>query len=254
MKNKKIKIPRLIMIIIGLMAISFIIIFLLKMNGSSSINNINSYDNTVDLKQDDETEILISNENSYLIDNDRDYDWYYDQYECGDDRYGACVPTTISMVLRWRSEEYTLSLEEFLNKYHPGDNSNMSYLEMETIFENEEVDFIESKNYEIDDIVSYLKEDSIAVILLDMTKIDNQDYSESKIGKYYSTDYVAYHSIIIKGYTLIDDIEYFQVYDPIGGSYVSNDGSKKGINQMYNALQIYNAIKNGYRKIWIING
>lgn len=252
MKKKKTEIRRLI--IIGLMVISLIIILLLKLNGSNSSNNNISYDNTDNLKQEDNTKILINNDNSYLIENDRDYDWYYDQYEHGEGRYGACVAATISMVFRWRNEEYTLSLEEFLNKYHPDNNSGMSYLEMETIFENEAVDFIESKNYEIDDIVSYLKEGSIAVILLDMTKIDNQDYSESKIGKYYSTDYVAYHSIIIKGYTLIDDIEYFQVYDPIGGNYINSDGSRKGINQMYNASQIYNAINNGYRKIWIING
>ena len=46
------------------------------------------------------------------VSNNRDYDWYVDQYNTGKSNSVNCGPTSIEMAMMWKNKEHTLTVGE----------------------------------------------------------------------------------------------------------------------------------------------
>ena len=185
--------------------------------------------------------------------NNVNHEWYIDQISTGPHAYVNCGPASVTMAIKWSNQSFTKTAEDARNTYrsdggwwYTGDIRN--YLN-----DNHASHFI--ANYDTGDLKDQLDHGNIAILCLDMYYVryyfGNTDW---RIDKYYVTQSSGWgHFIVVKGYKIVDEIIWFEVYDPWSLGITNNDGSLKGRNRYYRGEDLLQATDIWWKYMFVVN-
>lgn len=165
--------------------------------------------------------------------NNVDYDWYYDQSGTGPHSDVNCGPTTVTMAIKWFDEQFSKTPEDARKFYKSsggwwGTSNITGYLDKYSVNNST----IELNN--ADSLIDEIEKGNIIILCLDMFYIRNSTNDRWRIDKFYSTRDANWgHFIILKGYKLVNNQLFFEVYDSnsFGARYF--DRSFKGKDRYY---------------------
>jgi len=172
--------------------------------------------------------------------NNVDYDWYMDQMGTGQYSVINCGPTTVTMAIKWYNKQFSKTPEDARNTYTSSGYWNgdhiRSYLNKYSVTNSTIA--IDSP----DSLINEIENGNIIILLLDMTNIRNERNEQWHSDKFYKN--VRGHFIILKGYKLVDNELFFEVYDPNSFGAVYNDRSLKGKDRYYRFSDLDKATNN----------
>ncbi len=176
--------------------------------------------------------------------NNTNYEWYMDQMGTGSCSSVNCGPTSATMAIKWFSETFDKTPEDARNTY---------YLDCGWWYTNNIIDYLDkytvnNKTISItttDVLINELDNDNIMILCLDMYYIRKQEADEMHVDKFYSAENTGWgHFIVIKGYKKVDDITFFEVYDPCCFGKLYSNNTLKGKDRYYRDEDINLATNN----------
>lgn len=181
------------------------------------------------------------------VSNDKDYEWYVDQYSTGRNAELNCGPTVIEMVSKWQNENTLITTEYIVDKYIP-DEKNYLGVTQYTLY-----NWLKENNINVTSISEITEEaltreldnGHLLIAALDMRDIKYNPNSEERVGEYFDFSTVAgsaYHYIIIKGYKEVDRKMYFEAYDPASVTQTYNNGQLIGKDRYYESDELIKAM------------
>lgn len=178
--------------------------------------------------------------------NNQDYEWYLDQGSTGSYSYNNCGPASTTMAAKWSNPSFTKTPEDARAAYRPTGgwwytNDIDNYLN-----DNGIPHFIASLSATSSGtqliLTTQLDKGNIAILCLDMYYIRSEAYPIKRIDKFYVANSVGWgHFIVVKGYRMVDEQLYFEVYDPYCFNKTYSDGTLKGKNRYYRLSDIFPA-------------
>lgn len=185
----------------------------------------------------------LKGEQTESVSNDRDYDWYIDQYSTG--LYGNvnCVPTSVTMALKWVNKDYSGTVEELRNEYVNRYDLQSGWINnyaLRALRENGAECFLTEYNLTEEKLKNYIKEGNIVLTNLNTGAITYNPNSEERVGHRF--DGASDHMLIVKGYKVVDGKLYFELYDPSSAGQKYNDGTYIGVNRYYLGSELIEGI------------
>jgi hypothetical protein len=182
--------------------------------------------------------------------NERPYNWYIDQGDTGTYSGNNCGPSASVMAGLWQDEDFEYTPQEARGEFRSSGG---------WWFTDDIKDFFKKHNvsYEVDDfdgsheLIETLQEGNIILLCIDTSYIEDKDDTDSYFGKFYNYD--GGHFLIVKGYTYIEGILYFEVYDSNCWGETYSDGSPKGKGRLYAFDDLEEAIEVWWDNYFIIN-
>jgi hypothetical protein len=181
--------------------------------------------------------------------NDREYLWFYDQAETGIHSGNNCGPTSIAMVGRWVDQNFSLTGEDIRKDFRPlggwwyGEDINGSLEKYSIVYQ---MKTIQDKF----DLMFIIDAGNIAIINNNMDVIPRNTNENQRTNRFY--DYVTGHYFILKGYIIVDNKTYFEVYDPNNWGATYSDGTPKGLNRYYEADSLLKSMLQWYDQAVVI--
>jgi hypothetical protein len=202
-------------------------------------------------------EILgLGREESEYISLNRDYDWYVDQYEY---RLGYLYndgPACAVMAAKWADADFPLSLTDAREAYKNNGRGYAGRWRFDDISS-----FLHDNNipcqidYDISllNMKDHLDNGNILIVYISTWYISYNNIEAQRTGKYYSSfsgrsvnptsiRASARHFIILKGYRIVDEKTFFEVYDPFG-AWLYADGTPKGQDRYYLAAEVFDGME-----------
>lgn len=173
------------------------------------------------------------------VSNNVDYVWYIDQQNTGIYSDANCGPTCATMAIKWANRYFTKTLEDARNAYRSSGGPWYTSDITNYLSDNNIAHYV-AAFVQLSDLVSKLDNGNIVILCLDIYYVrEHLGKSEWRIDKFYST-YAkdSGHCIIVKGYKKVDDIVWFEVYDPASWGRKYNDGTLKGLDRYYRSEDI----------------
>ena len=174
--------------------------------------------------------------------NDVDYEWYINQSATGEYSEINCGPTCITMACKWANPNFTKTVEEARNDYLHLSTKGWSWFLMDNYLINNKIDYERDTLSDEIFLKSVIDNGNICIVGLDMYYI-RETYTniEWRIDRFYDAPMYSGHFIIVKGYKIVDDITWFEVYDPNSGWQTYIDGTFCGKDRYYRGAEIINA-------------
>jgi hypothetical protein len=151
------------------------------------------------------------------VSNNRNYEWYFDQGNTGIYSNINCGPTCATMAIKWADSTFSKTPEDARNELDSNggeweDTVLNKYLTQSNI-PFKKIVLGPSEDSTRDILVNHLDSGRIIVLLLNMSRIRiNSSGINTRVDKFYGTG--TGHYIVVKGYRMLDDEFYFEVYDP----------------------------------------
>jgi len=169
------------------------------------------------------------------------YNWYIDQKNTGRYSDENCGPTCATMVIKWSNQSFSKTTEDARNKYLAGGGWWYTDNITDYLSDNNTENYIASLNEPIQ-LINQLKMGNIAILCLDMYYVRYEEKREWHIDKFYNTKSEGWgHFIVVKGYKIVDEIVWLEVYDPNSWNVRYGDGSLKGCDRYYRSEDIMKA-------------
>jgi len=186
--------------------------------------------------------------------NNVSYEWYIDQINTGTYSYVNCGPACVTMSIKWSNPNFTKTTENARNTYRP--NGGWWYTSdiINYLNDNHTSHYVSSLA-NATSLINQLKDGNIAILCLDMyyVRYHTKD-PEWHIDKFYSTTSPEWgHFIVVKGYKIVDDIIWFEVYDPWSLNVRYSDGSLKGRDRYYRSEDIIKATNVWWKYMIVVN-
>jgi uncharacterized protein YnzC (UPF0291/DUF896 family) len=182
------------------------------------------------------------------VSNNREYDWYIDQFNTGESSDVNCGPTSIEMVMKWKSKDSSITAEEIRNKYLLQERYGMELSQVASCLKDNNITIRFLQDVTEEKLKDELKLGNIIIVGMDLSYIPYNMITEERVGKYFdgNTD----HYVVIKGYKVVDDKLYFETYDPgsLNNKYI--DGTPIGRDRYYLAKELVKATV--FYKDWMI--
>jgi len=178
---------------------------------------------------------------TYDHSNNVNYEWYIDQATTGVHRNMNCGPACATMVCKWANPDFTKTAEEARNAY-PDVGPGWTYSTVENyLMDNEIVYTSVGWLYNANDIKNILDSGHIGIMGLNMFDVSMATGNpEWRKDRFYSASPGMGHFIVIKGYKIVDEITWFEVYDPWSYYARYDDGSLKGRDRYYKGSELVN--------------
>lgn len=182
------------------------------------------------------------------VSNNRDYDWYIDQFNTGESSAVNCGPTSIEMAMKWKNKDLSITAEDIRNKYLLQDDNGMELSQIASCLKENSVNIRFLYDVTEEKLKNELKAGNIVIVGMNMSYISYNMVNEERVGKYFEGDY--FHYIVIKGYKVVDDKLYFETYDPGSFNYKYIDGTPIGKDRYYLVGELIRAI--GWYSNWMV--
>lgn len=184
------------------------------------------------------------------VSNDRDYEWYVDQRTTGTYWNVNCGPTSVEMAGRWSDENFAYTAEDARASYRP--TGGWWYdIDIQGALNQFSIPNVASTITASSDMISLLDDGKILLVNPDMSKLTYQRDLAFHTERFYKD--VTGHYLIIKGYVIVDEISFFEVYDPWSVGVKYSNGVLKGKNRYYTAASLTNSLLSWYTKIYAIS-
>ncbi|MCM1992325.1 Ig-like domain-containing protein [Oceanirhabdus seepicola] len=181
---------------------------------------------------------------------DTNYEWYIDQGNTGEYSENNSGPAVAVMAKKWLNKDLDISVKRSREIYYPG-GDEWFLVTLIDFFNEFSVPASVSENVNKDDIKKQIDDDNIVIAYIDPKYIPYETDEDSHVNRYKLQ--VKKHYIIIKGYIVVDDKLYYEVYDPYNFGSVYKDGKPKGKDRFYYEEDLINSIKNTWDNIVIIS-
>lgn len=184
------------------------------------------------------------------VSNDKEYDWYVDQANTGKYSSTNCGPASAEMLGKWADENFQGYAEEARN-LHYGDDGGWFTEDVQNYLKSYGIESKMHLNVTKEFIISQLDKGNIMLLGIKSGEISiNEDSYEEHVDRFYWGS--SGHFIIVKGYIVVDDKMYFEVYDPNSWNETYSDGTYKGKDRYYKEEEVIRASKVWYDKLLII--
>ena len=186
--------------------------------------------------------------------NNVSYEWYIDQGNTGVHSYVNCGPASVTMAIKWSNQNFTKTTEDARKTRLP--NGGWWYTDdIINYLNSNQTSHFTAALTNTGQIVSQLNSGNIAILCLDAYYIRySQTYPEWRTDKFYVTENPEWgHFIVVKGYKIVDDIIWFEVYDPWSLNVKYLDGSFKGRDRYYRGEDIIRATNVWWKYMIVIN-
>ena len=161
----------------------------------------------------------------------RDYNWYIDQKHTGDASNYNCGPACAAMAAKWSDKSFSKSAIDARNTYpNNGKGWHMSVIHNFLTENKIPCVYIINKISEAA-IKRHLIKGSIIIVSINTKHISYNNNPEQRTGKHYGSSFG--HYIIIKGYRVMNNETYLEVYDPYTMDNFYSDGTPKGKDRYY---------------------
>ena len=236
--------------------ILFLLTLLLGLSGSACMVG---YANSLEAKQEaalrENLEEWFGGEVLHkYVGNNRDYDWYIDQKDTGEFSNANCGPSSAAMAMKWMNEEFVGTGEDARNMYPAYGawwRTNIFFRYFESLGQPYSTMMLErDRDIAIADLKAVIDEGKIAILCIDMNYISREEDPNRRVNRFY--DYADGHFLIVKGYAEVDDLTYFEVYDPNSWGARYADGELKGKDRYYVAEELIDASHNWYQFATIV--
>jgi hypothetical protein len=178
--------------------------------------------------------------------NDRGYEWYHDQANTGLYSSNNCGPASTTMAAKWSDPAFTKTPADARAAYRPSGGWWYTPDIDNYLTDNRIPHYFTGLSSSVagtQQIIRTLLDDQLIVILcLDMYYIQPEMGTDRRVDKFYTANTTGWgHFIVVKGYKIVDDKFYFEVYDPYSFGKVYTDNVLKGRNRYYKTNDIFNA-------------
>jgi hypothetical protein len=182
----------------------------------------------------------------YTYANNKDYEWYLDQKNTGVYSYNNCGPTSTTMSAKWSNPSFPKTPQDARAAYRPAGGwwytSDIDQYLTDNSIPHYFVNLSSTATGSQQVITTKLNEGNIIILCLDMYYIRPEASPAQRIDKFYVANTVGWgHFIVVKGYRIVDDQVYFEVYDPYCFGKTYTDGTLKGKNRYYRINDIFKA-------------
>ena len=173
---------------------------------------------------------------------ERDFNWYLNQRDTGEDSYINCGPAVATMAALWYTNgavnftiEDTRNTVPYLRNQWWSDRHVFDFLRTTA---NASVDWTYAFN--VFDTIQWLNEGRIVIVVLDASVIT---FGRDVRGMNRFYENVTGHFIIIKGYTVLDGRIYFITYDPFTMYCYYDDGWPMGRDRLFYAYEVFRSVR-----------
>lgn len=187
------------------------------------------------------------------ISNNKNYDWYSDQFTSGNHYKINCGPACATMAIKWSNKNFFKTVQEARQTYKPHGgwwttNDVFNYLEKFN------VNYTWTEINSVTSLTRFIDESKICILCLDMHYIREINNKDNSIDKFYATNNKEWgHFIILKGYKVINSNIIFECYDPYSLSLRHSNGTLKGIDRHYRSSDLDMAITNWWKYAIIVS-
>lgn len=181
-----------------------------------------------------------------------DYNWYIDQMHTGYNSSSNCGPTCTIMAAKWSDKNFPKTVIDARNSAKNTDVDGWWYIHnIHSFLVNNNIPSYRDKALTIDQAISILDQGHIMIVNIYTGYITYNRNGQERTGRFYYEE--NGHFIILKGYCIVDNIVYFEVYDPNNFDRYYNDGTQKGKDRYYLATQVISAMNNWWNEYLIIS-
>ncbi|HZJ89628.1 MAG TPA: C39 family peptidase [Bacilli bacterium] len=178
------------------------------------------------------------------VTNDRDYEWYVDQLNTGEHWAENCGPSSVEMVGRYYDPAFSYTAEYARSLYNP--DGGWWYDRFITgAFWQFEIPFASITIHNASVLMHALDQGNVVLINPTMELVSREKKSTHRTGIYYTPG--TGHYIVVKGYVIVDEVTFFEVYDPWSIDMRYADGTLKGKDRYYDAVSLLDSLKNWFR-------
>ena len=172
------------------------------------------------------------------------YNWYIDQIRTGMHYGENCGPTVATMAIMWTDSNFNKSPVEARESYVSGGGDWYTSDIIAYLNDNQISNYILKLNSDKNQLKQVIDSDNIAVLCIDTYQLDYTFRKNWHKNRFYKTRKKGNgHFIIVKGYIVVDDILYFEVYDPFSMGKTYSNNSPKGVDRYYTEDNINKATK-----------
>ena len=177
--------------------------------------------------------------------NNVSYEWYINQSTTGEYVGHNCGPTCITMACKWANPNFSKTVEEARNDYLTISTKGWSWKLMVNYLIDNKIDHEMEILSDENSLKTIIDNGHICILALKMYYIRlvkplKMPGVEWRIDRYYDSSISSAHYIIVKGYKIVDDITWLEVYDPAGWQFY-DDGTFFGRNRYYRSTEVINA-------------
>ena len=203
---------------------------------------------------------VVTRNNSFTLDwglgyflskfqkNDRDYEWYMDQLNTGTYAIANCGPTVVTMAIKWADSTFEKSPSDARNTYeiNGGDwyTSDINHYLADNKIAHAIIPLGNNTDSSANIIIHQIDQGRIVILCIDMNLVSYTSNPSIRVDKFYKTTPAWGHFFIVKGYTVVSDQIYFQIYDPNSWNQKYADGTLKGKDRFYRAGDVFSASSN----------
>jgi len=173
--------------------------------------------------------------------NNANYEWYIDQFTTGQYASINCGPSCITMAIKWANPSFAKEAVDAREAYgSTGGGWPIGYITSYLYDNSISYTTVTAENANANYLKNQLKLGRIAIIALDAYYIQRHyGNTEGRTDKFYATAFSPWpHYIIAKGYKVVDQILWFEVYDPYSWNEKYEDGTLKGRDRYYRSGDI----------------
>jgi hypothetical protein len=181
---------------------------------------------------------LGSAQNGY-VHNDRPYEWYIDQADTGVNANANCGPSSVTMALKWYNPSFT-NTAAAARALYPEEGGWWYTWDINNYLNLYSVPYTNVWYTGTNQLMQVLSQGSLVILDIDTTYLGADFASEHRAGRFYG--YTGGHFIVVKGWRIVDNTLYFEVYDPYNWHLTYGDGSPDGRNRHFRATDLSNAI------------
>lgn len=178
--------------------------------------------------------------------NERNYEWYIDQYNSGAYNLINCGPTSVTMAIKWSDPAFTGTPEQARQTYRSSGgwwltSDVIQYLNDYSI-PNATIGLSNDAAQTQDTLTKLLNAGYIIILCIDMNQVTNPPADVAyHVDKFYNTTPQWGHFFVVKGYKQMEGQFYFQIYDPYSMNFTYSDGSLMGKNRFYKSHDVFMA-------------
>jgi len=179
-----------------------------------------------------------------MVSNNVSYEWHMSQANTGPYWSVNCAPACVTMAIKWANPNFTKTVEEARNTY-PNDGQGWTWaIQMAYLSDNRiSHSLVRLPNENV--LKSQIDSGHIVILAMNTSEIRfHTGNPEWRIDRYYappiSIDF--WHAVIVKGHRVVDDILWFEIYEPAPVDYRYADGTLKGRGRFWRSEDIMIAL------------
>ncbi|MBN1410325.1 MAG: hypothetical protein JW969_05735 [Spirochaetales bacterium] len=171
---------------------------------------------------------------------ERNYEWYVDQYTTGSHNFENCGPSVATMAVKWQKPSFSKTGEDARNTYRAGGGWWYTSDVMHYLNDNGVPYWAIEAMGDTGDFTGFIDSGSVIILCIDISQLTYNDNPRQRVDGFFTG---TGHFVIIKGYRVVDNVLYYEMYDPNSWGKKYADGTLRGKDRYYKHSEIKRAME-----------